>query len=155
MTMSDKMVVMEGGTIAQVGSPHEVYAAPETTFVASFVGSPRMNLIDGRVASGVFESPWGRVPIDVPDQAGVLGVRPELVVLGSAGTSGASARIELIEQLGPRAIVSLTSGHGRLTSVVEASALGGVKEGKDVAVSFSPHGLHLFDAERCQRLLTT
>ena len=155
MTMSDKMVVMQGGTIAQEGPPHEVYAAPETTFVASFVGSPRMNLIDGNVTSGVFESPWGKVLVDAPDQACVLGVRPELVVLGSPGAPGAPARIELIEQLGPRAIVSLTSERGRLTSVVEGSALNGAKEGDDVTVSFRPDGLHLFEAATRQRLLTT
>lgn len=167
MTMSDSMVVMDGGTIAQQGSPREVYAAPATTFVAGFVGSPRMNLIAGRVVGGVFESRWGRVPVGAADQEGSLGVRPELVRLVGADRNessrarndpgagaGAAARVELVELLGPRAIVSLNADGERLTAVVEARDLSGIHEESLVEVDFASAGLHFFEAGG-QRLLTT
>ncbi|ABL83180.1 MULTISPECIES: ABC transporter ATP-binding protein [unclassified Nocardioides] len=167
MTMSDSMVVMDGGTIAQQGSPREVYAAPATTFVAGFVGSPRMNLIAGRVVGGVFESRWGRVPMGAADQEGSLGVRPELVRLVGAdhnessrarndpgAGAGAAARVELVELLGPRAIVSLNADGERLIAVVEARDLSGIHEGSLVDVDFASAGLHFFEAGG-QRLLTT
>ena len=167
MTMSDSMVVMDGGTIAQQGSPREVYAAPATTFVAGFVGSPRMNLIRGRVVGGVFESRWGRVPVGVADQDGFLGVRPELVRLLAVDRSesspashdlragrGSAVRVELVELLGPRAIISLDADGERLTAVVEARDLSGIQEGSLVNVDLGSAGLHFFEVGG-QRLLTT
>jgi multiple sugar transport system ATP-binding protein len=61
MTLADRVVVMNKGIIQQVGTPTEIYDAPANTFVASFIGSPAMNLIDGAIAGGVFEAPQTRV----------------------------------------------------------------------------------------------
>src|SRR5918997_1837720 len=61
MTLADRVVVMNKGVIQQVGTPTEIYDAPANTFVASFIGSPAMNLIDGAIAGGVFEAPQTRV----------------------------------------------------------------------------------------------
>src|SRR4028119_287365 len=61
MTLADRVVVMNKGLIQQVGTPTEIYDAPANTFVASFIGSPAMNLIDGSLSGGVFEAPNVRV----------------------------------------------------------------------------------------------
>ncbi|EKD60938.1 MAG: hypothetical protein ACD_54C00478G0001, partial [uncultured bacterium] len=55
MTMADKIVVMQGGRIEQVGAPLELYDRPANVFVASFIGSPAMNLIDGKVTGGMVD----------------------------------------------------------------------------------------------------
>ena len=56
MTLADRVVVMSGGIIQQVGTPTQIYDNPANTFVASFIGSPAMNLVSGRIAGGVFEA---------------------------------------------------------------------------------------------------
>jgi ABC-type sugar transport system ATPase subunit len=117
MTMADRIVVLRGGRVEQIGTPLELYNRPANRFVAGFIGSPQMNFMNGRVAAvgddGV------RVALDaLPDevtgqalpllpatasaqQRVVLGVRPEHVILGIADSSfQVEATIDRIEQLG-------------------------------------------------------
>jgi multiple sugar transport system ATP-binding protein len=61
MTLADRVVVMNKGVIQQVGTPTQIYNDPANTFVASFIGSPAMNLVEGSIAQGVFEAPQMRV----------------------------------------------------------------------------------------------
>ena len=78
MTLADRIVVMEGGSIQQIGAPDEIYSDPANAFVAGFIGSPPMNLVNGRAESGAFRAPG--IEIDgVPAAAGevTLGIRPE------------------------------------------------------------------------------
>ncbi|BBY87925.1 ABC transporter ATP-binding protein [Mycolicibacterium tokaiense] len=143
MTLSDRMVVMRDGRIAQQGTPQEVYARPADTFVAAFVGSPKMNLIDGDVAH--------RLGL-LPEQSGAvtLGIRPDDLIPTS--NDGAAARVTLIEDLGPRAIVTIDGAGTTVTSVVEASRLSGISEGSPVDLAARPGAAHLFDAHSGQRL---
>ncbi|MBK0418781.1 sn-glycerol-3-phosphate ABC transporter ATP-binding protein UgpC [Leucobacter sp. CSA1] len=154
MTLSDRMVVMRDGVIAQEGIPSEVYARPRSVFVATFVGSPKMNILRGRVAEGVFDEERGAVRLPV-ERAGegeiVLGVRPDdLLVTPAAAPSG--VRVELIELLGPRAIVTLDANGVQLRSVLEADALSGVGEGAEVELAIRPGSAHVFDPETEDRL---
>jgi ABC-type sugar transport system ATPase subunit len=90
MTMADKIVVLNGGTIEQVGSPMELYNAPATPFVAGFIGSPKMNLIEGAPARAFGCTTYG--------------VRPEHISLSR--TEGLwQAQIRHIERLGADAIL--------------------------------------------------
>jgi sn-glycerol 3-phosphate transport system ATP-binding protein len=101
MTLADMLVVMNGGVVEQIGSPLDVYRRPATTFVASFIGAPPMNLIklDG-------EPLRSQLP---GAEAGILGIRPEdlTLVTGSAPEGGLALdlRVEAVERVGPESFV--------------------------------------------------
>lgn len=149
MTLSDVMVVMRDGVICQQGRPEDVYEHPVDTFVASFVGSPRMNLIKGVIDDGVFTFAGG-VGIEITTShfgETTLGVRPEDVILSVGDDEGFAGVVEIIELLGPRAIVTLKARSTLLTAVVEASGLSGITEGAGVRVRFRESKLHLFGVD--------
>ena len=149
MTLSDVMVVMRDGVICQQGKPVEVYEKPVDTFVAGFVGSPRMNLIKGVMDHGAFTFVGGlRIPVSSGHVGeATLGIRPEDVILSISSGEGFSGVVEIIELLGPRAIVALKVRNTSLTAVVEAAGLSGITEGAEVQVRFRESKLHLFDAD--------
>ncbi len=160
MTMGDRIVVMEAGEIRQVGTPREIYFRPADLMVARFVGSPPMNVFAGRVTGGVFEGAGLRLPL--PGIAGatgevLLGVRPEDVHLagtlepGRAGTPFA-ARVEVIELLGARAIVTFALGDSEIKAVLEERQLETLGEDAEASLVFDRHRLHLFDAESGERV---
>ena len=112
MTMADRLIVMNGGVVEQVGSPLDVYERPATVFVAGFIGSPSMNFLDATVKGGRIEV-TGRQTVTAPPTASegpvVLGLRPEQ--LDNAPDAGElSLDIDVVEPLGTDALV-----HGRLT----------------------------------------
>ncbi len=101
MTMADKIVVLRAGAVEQVGSPLELYNEPANQFVAGFIGSPRMNFLDGRVAGPCAEGALVEVPgvgaLHAPARlaAGApvtLGIRPEHIRLGGASVNGGRRR---------------------------------------------------------------
>jgi multiple sugar transport system ATP-binding protein len=157
MTLSDRMVVMRDGRIAQQGTPQEVYSQPADTFVAAFVGSPKMNLIDGELSGDTFTLSTGfSLTVDQSSGRGTvtLGVRPDdLIPTPTDGDAG--ARVILIEHLGPRAIVTIDAHGSELTSVVETSRLAGITEGTGVDLAVRPGAIHLFDTKTGQRLVGT
>ena len=147
MTLSDFIVVMRDGEVAQQGKPKDVYDKPNSTFVASFVGSPKMNLLEGTFSAGKFVSESGLTLAVAGVAAGtkILGVRPDDIVLEVGGKSASRGRIGVIELLGPRAIVQVDAAGHSLTAVVEASRMEGIVEGAEVGVSIRPGSHHLFD----------
>ena len=105
MTLSDRVVVMAGGEILQVDRPQRIYADPWDLRVAEFVGSPKLNVIEGRVGrDGLVEITDVRLPVDVPASAGekvLIGIRPETPFLVEPGSrDGITARVRLVEHLG-------------------------------------------------------
>ncbi|WP_255559999.1 ABC transporter ATP-binding protein [Salinibacterium sp. M195] len=156
MTLSDRIIVMRDGQIAQQGTPREVYARPASTFVAEFVGSPKMNLINGRIERGVFTSEEGlRLETGDSHNAGrlTLGIRPDDLLIAAASEAETNAAtIALIELLGPRAIVTLRSHERVLTCVVEASQLSTFSEGSRVTLSVRRNLCHFFDHTSGERL---
>jgi len=127
MTLADRLVVLNQGRVQQVGSPLEVFTQPANRFVASFIGSPAMNFIEGGLnANGsgpVLELPIGRLPLDgyasvlpTPSSADiVLGVRPEHVALDA--DTGPQATVTLTEPMGSQTLVWVRSGGIELRSV--------------------------------------
>jgi multiple sugar transport system ATP-binding protein len=149
MTLSDRMVVMRDGRAAQVGTPLEVYNAPVDTFVGSFVGSPKMNLVSGEVSGQTLTLASGfTVDVGPVNARGTvtLGIRPDDLIPVAVDDAQA-ARVKLIELLGPRAIVTIDARGIELTSVVEASRLTGITEGAAVALSAREGAVHVFDTE--------
>jgi multiple sugar transport system ATP-binding protein len=156
MTLSDRMVVMRDGRAAQVGTPIEVFNSPVDTFVAAFVGSPKMNLISGQLSGETFTLPSGfALTVGRVGASGsvTLGVRPDDLVPTVA--DDADAEVKLVELLGPRAIVTVDARGTELTCVVEAARLSGITEGTRVALSARPGAVHVFDAKTGQTLVGT
>jgi multiple sugar transport system ATP-binding protein len=153
MTLSDRMIVMRDGRKAQEGTPLGVYAEPVDTFVATFVGSPKMNLVDGEFADEIFLTASGfAITCGTAAARGpvTLGVRPDDLV--PTPTEGDGATVKLIELLGPRAIVTLEARGTELTSVVEASRLTGLAEGGRVTLSVPAGAVHVFNRDTGQRI---
>ena len=111
MTLADRVVVMNKGVIQQVGTPTEIYDAPANTFVASFIGSPAMNLIEGAIAGGVFEAPHTRVEGLPSGLSGpiTLGFRAEDAAIVQ-GNGQVAAPVYAIELLGEASMISYRIG---------------------------------------------
>jgi multiple sugar transport system ATP-binding protein len=113
MTLADRVVVMNKGLIQQVGTPTEIYDSPANTFVASFIGSPAMNLVDGSIAGGVFEAPNVRIEGLPGGFSGpiTLGFRAEDARI--VPTSGqVAAPVYSVELLGEASMISYRIGEG-------------------------------------------
>jgi ABC-type sugar transport system ATPase subunit len=135
MTMGDRVVVLEGGRVRQVGPPQQVYDEPADTFVAGFLGSPPMNLVAG---GGVLGGTAGVV----------IGVRPEDLTVDADGEIAAS--VEAVEALGSEAVLLVRCGDGtRLT--VRTGPRSGARGGDAVRLRPDPLRLHRFDAATGQR----
>ncbi|ODT47902.1 sn-glycerol-3-phosphate ABC transporter ATP-binding protein UgpC [Devosia sp. 63-57] len=156
MTMADKIVVLDAGTIAQVGSPLDLYHKPDNLFVAGFIGSPKMNFISGKVRSadgtravvdlgslGTIELPRSSTAIAGEDVT--LGIRPEHLTLGE-GDFALETTPNIVEQLGIHTITySTLPGGEHFTALFEGNP--DLVEGKPVRMSFAKSRVHLFDAK--------
>lgn len=154
MSLGDKIVVMDRGSVQQVGTPQEVFFKPRNVFVANFVGTPGMNLFDGMIqqnGSGVCVDLDGIVqPLPAHFQREVKqvkwGIRPEAIKLVNDGQPGdVRGKIELIESLGSRQQVFVRAA-GKLFSVM-IDALYPARVGETVHLRFDPSSVHLFDAQ--------
>jgi ABC-type sugar transport system ATPase subunit len=111
MTMGHRVAVLRDGRLQQVGTPEELYDQPVNTFVASFIGSPAITLVDAPVRDGVAEVHGARIPLErsVADRAGtkvVVGFRPESWHLVDRGAeNGVDLKVELVEALGSESFV--------------------------------------------------
>jgi ABC-type sugar transport system ATPase subunit len=154
LTLGDLVAVLDRGAIQQVGPPDEIFRRPANRLVASFVGSPGMNVVPAKVARGVVAAgpfrlrPKGLSKVGARDVE--LGVRPGAVAVGSSG-SGKPAAVELVEVSGEEAYVHLKAGDVRLVAAVPASSRPGL--GKRVGVTIKPGDVYLFDAESGETLL--
>ncbi|MEI4472212.1 ABC transporter ATP-binding protein [Frigidibacter sp. MR17.24] len=113
MTMADRIVVMRGGHIEQQGAPLELFDRPRTGFVAGFIGSPAMNMLDGRIVAAGFETRAGTLVAlprtDMPgcgQREAVLGIRPEHLELSDA-PDATPATLLLVEPLGSETLLLL------------------------------------------------
>ena len=154
MTLAQRMIVMNAGRIEQIGTPDEVYHRPATTFVASFIGSPPMNLINGRADGSRFVA--GGQTLALPaaaPRAGdlVLGLRPEHAELSTAGTTGWQLKVEALEMLGAERLVYGHVGDSLFTLRLDAT-LTPPKVGDVVSLIATPEHLHWFDATTRQRI---
>jgi ABC-type sugar transport system ATPase subunit len=156
MTMASRIVLMHQGVVQQVGTPGEVYSRPANTFVATFVGSPPMNLFPGlldssnggRSFAGAFRLPLnGAVPESFADGAVTLGIRPEQVQIAAPdATDAMPASVELVERVGADSFVVSQLGNGA-TVTARVDAARPIKEGDRVSVRLPASELRLFDSE--------
>ena len=163
MTLGDRLLVLNEGVVEQIGAPFEVYSRPASLFVAQFIGSPAMNLLDGDIADDGKTVAFGgtRLPLGHPlgDAAGRkirVGLRPEhlgetLKTEGASGPGELDIQIEWIELLGAD-----TVAHGRLadgqTVTVRLPGDHPVRTGDQLSLALQPANLHLFDPETGSRI---
>ena len=149
MTLADRVVVMKHGVVQQVGSPTEIYDAPANTFVASFIGSPAMNLIDGKIENGTFAAQHTRIEgLALPDGPVTLGFRAEDASLSDSGQI--TAPIYTLELLGDATMISVRIG-GALVSV-KADKSFRAEIDDMVTISVPPEICHLFEAGSGERI---
>ena len=146
MTMADKIVVMNGGIVEQVGAPLDLYDRPANLFVAQFIGSPAMNILQGRSTADGFTTGDGIVfPLPVREQtesAIAWGVRPEHLRLSD---SGVPAVVEVVEPTGSETLVIAKAGNNTLSALLRERIR--VMPGQQVFLAPDLTQLHLFNAE--------
>ncbi|MEM9523768.1 MAG: sn-glycerol-3-phosphate ABC transporter ATP-binding protein UgpC [Pseudomonadota bacterium] len=144
MTLADRIVVLEAGRIAQVGTPKELYDSPRNVFVAQFIGSPKMNLMPcGRSGDG-YTLEGGRGGAYTRDGTPTrLGIRPEHITLGEVGSGNCDGEIEVAEYLGADSFVFVNCGP---LGVINVRADGNLhyEVGQNVGLSFETERLHFF-----------
>jgi sn-glycerol 3-phosphate transport system ATP-binding protein len=150
MTLADRLVVLNGGRVEQIGRPIEVYRRPASTFVASFIGAPAMNLIRGTGEGAAVQVGATRIPVPGPVTGPVvLGIRPEdLVAAPAAGEAALSLRVDYVEELGAMRLV-----HGRIEGEpIACTWPSGEGMPEVVHLLPQPDAVHLFDCGTGQRL---
>jgi sn-glycerol 3-phosphate transport system ATP-binding protein len=145
MTLAQRMIVLNAGRMEQFGTPDDVYAKPATTFVASFIGSPPMNLLTGRAEGATFGFDGLALPLPAPAPRNgdlMLGLRPEHVAAN--GAVGWPLTVDLVEMLGAERLV-----HGRLGRHEFTLRMDGMlpapAAGATLQLQLSAQHLHWFD----------
>ncbi len=160
MTLADRIVVLSNGRVEQVGAPMDIYLKPATRFVATFVGSPRINLLPVEVHEGA----GGKARVSLPGGFGVqtsvpmaalperqpmtLGLRAEHVRVAAGAEDGPQAVARVVERLGERTLVHVELADGGAL-VAEDKGLSRVRADDRIALSIDGAAAHLFDREGC------
>ncbi len=136
MTLADRIVVLEFGKIAQVGTPRELYENPANLFVAQFIGSPSMNVITAAAAPAV----------DLPSNAVSFGIRPEHITLTDAGQGQIQGTVDVLEYLGADTFVIMSCGDvGQITVRVNGTST--FEPGDKADLVFDKEHTHAFDGK--------
>ncbi|MDB2406986.1 sn-glycerol-3-phosphate ABC transporter ATP-binding protein UgpC [Jannaschia sp.] len=163
MTLADRIVVMNDGRIEQVGTPMDLFLNPSSTFVASFLGAPPMNMIEARVTSGASGpvASFGGQSLPLPDLQAlkgsegrdvIVGVRPEFTHVADASTPNqVTLDIDLIETLGSEALVHATLMDKPF--VIRTETIGQSRDlGSVTGFTVAPNLIRIFDASTGQAL---
>jgi multiple sugar transport system ATP-binding protein len=164
MTLGDRIVVLDKGQVQQIATPMTLYDRPRNTFVASFIGSPAMNLVPGEIVrEGVlrFEPAGGGWNLELPAAVAnalpetpgrkvILGVRPEDLRAAEGEGNGFVAVVELAELLGNELLLHVKAGTHAMT--VRSEARTPPQPGSSVRLQANPAKLHWFDPETKLRL---
>jgi multiple sugar transport system ATP-binding protein len=146
MTMATRIVVLNKGIVEQVGTPFELYNFPRNRFVATFIGSPKMNLLPATVSNGKAAiEDFGTALLAAPDGPLSVGVRPEHIAIGPGGDLHATGAITLVEYLGSEIFLYVRLASGRIL-LVKASGTARHRIGETVALSLASENAHYFDA---------
>jgi len=157
MTLGDRIAVMKDGRVLQLGTPDDIYARPATRFVAQFIGSPAMNMLEAtRTPTGAAINDI-ELPLSAPQRAALAkssaqsltyGLRPEAVQFASDGVAGT---LRMTEPTGPETYATVETPVGALTLRVPGYLAAQV--GETVHLQWAPEAVHLFDAKTEQRIV--
>ena len=151
MTMADRIVVLQGGHVEQIGTPLELYDRPANQFVAAFIGSPSMNFFPGYVDGDVFITNGASLPFAGTALQGrnlVYGIRPEHFALSDTG--GIQAEVVIVEPTGSETQVTMRLADQNVFGVFRERVQ--AKPGDKLELSIDPANVHLFDAETGKRV---
>ena len=155
MTLGDRIAVMKEGAVRQIGTPLELYERPADLFVATFIGSPPMNLLRGRIKAGeglrfvhpAFDRPLviSRDFPGLPSGTGevILGIRPEHLALGDSATSVLTATVEVVEPVGAETLLFVRKED--LSLVLRIPGIRPFVPGSPVPIAFDAARPILFD----------
>jgi multiple sugar transport system ATP-binding protein len=159
MTMGDRVAVMNKGYLQQVATPLELYKKPVNLFVAGFIGSPQMNLVEATAVNGQAKIGEYLVPVDEAASHKMhgritVGVRPEAWRLVGSGDQGLPVQVTVVEELGSDSFVYGTCDVEGTPSnlIVRVSSRDQVHKGDTLYVTTDPHEVHVFDTESGERL---
>jgi multiple sugar transport system ATP-binding protein len=159
MTMGDRVAVMKLGELQQVDTPLGLYDRPVNLFVAGFIGSPQMNLLEATAHDGQAKIGDYLVPVDPTASKKMqgritVGVRPEAWRLVSESEGGLPVRVTVVEELGADAFVYGSSGvEGTPNNIiVRVNGRDSVHKGDTIHVTTDPKHVHVFDTESGARL---
>jgi multiple sugar transport system ATP-binding protein len=150
MTLADRVVVMNGGRVEQIGAPLDLYDRPANLFVAGFIGSPSMNFITGHVTTDGFAAAGITLPLpagNLPAKNAVYGIRPEHLSLTDAGLP---ATVLLVEPMGSETQVTLQLGEHQIIGIFRERVR--TQPGQTIHVQPDLSLVHLFDTDTGQRL---
>ncbi|UCB46022.1 MAG: ABC transporter ATP-binding protein, partial [Spirochaetota bacterium] len=154
--MADRIVVIKGGVIQQIGEPHEVYMKPINIFVATFIGSPQMNIFHGTVSekggdltfSGPFSMNFGkRFAYSGEEKAVSVGIRPEDIEVGKdSERDNVAGEVILVEPIGSDTLINVEIAE-EVSCKIRMSASSNVSEGDHIKLKIPPDKVHFFDSE--------
>lgn len=157
--MGDRVAVMKLGLLQQVDTPLRLYDKPANLFVAGFIGSPQMNLlegvaVEGEVSVGGFTVPVDRAAEQKMDGRITVGVRPENWRLVSEGAGGLPVRVTVVEELGADSFVYGTSEVEGVPSsvIIRMAGRQHPQKGETLYVTTDPEHVHVFDTDSGERL---
>jgi multiple sugar transport system ATP-binding protein len=151
MTLADRVVIMKSGVVQQVGTPVDIYDEPANTFVASFIGSPAMNLMNGTLSGGTFTGDNVEITgLNGPDGPITLGFRAEDAEVASK-TSQINAPVYTMELLGDATMITVKAGGAMVA--VKAHKEYRAEIGEPVSLTVPGEICHLFDAQTGDRLV--
>ena len=144
MTMADRIVVLNNGRVEQLGAPLDLYHRPSTEFVAGFIGAPSMNFLDIEPDGDGVSYRGSPVPVAASSgQPARIGIRPEHIVVGQAGSGSLDVKIRVTEQLGGESYIhTLTDPGDQIVARIEGET--GLGPGEVVGLLFPPERTHLF-----------
>jgi multiple sugar transport system ATP-binding protein len=159
MTMGDRVAVMKLGVLQQVDTPLTLYDKPVNLFVASFIGSPQMNLVEAKAVDGKAQIGQYAVPVDPTAERRMegnvtIGVRPEAWRVVSPGEGGLPVDVTVVEELGADSFVYGTSDIAGTphTVVVRVGGRDRVRKADVLHVTTDPQDVHVFDTDTGERL---
>jgi putative spermidine/putrescine transport system ATP-binding protein len=146
MELGDRVVVMQKGTIAQIGTPREIYFTPRNRFVAEFIGAA--NIVEAAMEDGHLVLPGGRQPIhgDMDMPAAVAMIRPETIRVEAAGSAPLSGIIDSVSFIGDRQRLVVSGASKKLLTVDAPNAVQ-VTLGERIGLSISPDAIRLLPPE--------
>lgn len=166
MTMADEIAIMDHGVLKQVGAPREIYDHPKNIFVASFIGSPSMNLIScsfvekgktayldaGAFSLSISDELRGIVKEKMTNAELIMGIRPEDVVVKKE--KGIKGEVDVLEPLGAEFVVHLHVGEQSLVAILPKSAeITEISPGDTIFIEFNLNNLHIFDKKTGEAII--
>ncbi|WP_209426549.1 sn-glycerol-3-phosphate ABC transporter ATP-binding protein UgpC [Pararhodobacter sp. SW119] len=156
LTLADRLVVLNGGVIEQVGTPMDVYRKPASVFVAGFIGSPAMNMLP---MAYLREKGGGAAVGHLPEGTDLVGIRPDDLIVGAVDPAAdalvLNGTVVLVEPAGAESHIYLSLAGSKQPITVRIAGLPELAEGSDVQIHAAREALHPFNEETGRRVASS